>query len=61
MAIQLHLVLLLAWGVMIPVSVVTGWIDSIIFVSAVSIYANMATHWSAFQAAHAEREAKVHG
>ena len=53
---QLHLALLLFWAVMIPVSVWTGWIASVIFVSAVSLYANMATHWSAYQAAHAEKK-----
>lgn len=46
--------LTILWFVMIPVSIVTGWIESIIFVSAVSIYANMMGHWSTYQAARVE-------
>jgi hypothetical protein len=46
--------LTLAWLAMIPISIVTGWIESIVFVSAVSIYANMTGHWSAWQASRVE-------
>jgi hypothetical protein len=39
--------LFVIWLAMVPVSVATGWIYSIAFVSAASIYANAATHWAA--------------
>lgn len=51
---QLHLVLLAAWGATIPGAFVFGWWESVAFVSFASIYANMATHWSAWQATRAE-------
>lgn len=51
---NLHLVLTVAWAVMLPVAILTGWIASVAFISAISIYANVAGHWSAYQAARAE-------
>jgi hypothetical protein len=53
-AVTVHTVLLVVWGVMVPVSVVTEWIYAIAFTGAASIYANMATHWTGRQAALAE-------
>jgi hypothetical protein len=47
---RLNLLLAIAWGVMIPVSVATGWIYSIAFISAASIYANVASHVAAWRA-----------
>jgi hypothetical protein len=49
-----HAFLTIVWLVMIPVALATGWIYSIVFVSAISIYANVAGHFSAWQAARAE-------
>jgi len=46
--------LTIAWLVMIPVALITGWIESIVFVSAVSIYANMTGHLAAWQASRVE-------
>jgi hypothetical protein len=46
--------LTVAWFAMIPVAILTGWIESIVFVSAVSIYANMTGHLSAWAAARVE-------
>jgi hypothetical protein len=40
----------------IPAAFIFGWWESIAFVSFASIYANMATHWSAWQAARAEAQ-----
>lgn len=54
---RLHLCLLVCWLVMIPVAVVTGWLFSIAFISACSIYANAASHWSAFEGVRAEEQA----
>lgn len=50
----LHLVLTILWIVMIPVAIYTGWIESIVFVAAISIYANFAGHFAAFEAARSE-------
>jgi len=42
------------WIVMIPVSLVTGWINSITYVAALSLWALVSGHWSAWQAARVE-------
>lgn len=42
------------WLAMIPVSVITGWIHSVAYVSALSIWALVSGHWSAWQAARVE-------
>lgn len=44
------------WVVMIPVSIVTGWISSVTYVAALSIWALVSGHWSAWQAARVEAE-----
>lgn len=38
------------WITMVPISIYTGWISSIVFVSAVSIYANAISHLAAWRA-----------
>lgn len=55
---HLHGWLTVAWLVVIPVSIVTGWLYSLAFISAISIYANVAGHFSAWQAARAEEQAE---
>ena len=42
------------WIVMIPVSVVTGLVSSVAYVSALSLWALVSGHWSAWQAARVE-------
>jgi uncharacterized membrane protein YhaH (DUF805 family) len=42
--------LAVVWALMIPVSVATGWIYSLAFISAASIYANVASHVAAWRA-----------
>jgi hypothetical protein len=42
------------WIVMIPVSLVTGWISSVAFVAALSLWALVSGHWAAWQAARVE-------
>jgi hypothetical protein len=44
------------WVVMIPVSLVTGWVRSVVYVSALSLWALVSGHWSAWQAARVEVE-----
>jgi hypothetical protein len=42
------------WIAMIPISVVTGWISSVTYVAALSLWALVSGHWSAWQAARVE-------
>ena len=42
------------WIVMIPVSLVTGWISSVTYIAALSLWALVSGHWSAWQAARVE-------
>jgi hypothetical protein len=44
----------LFWIVMIPVSLVTHWVTSVVYVSALSLWALVSGHWSAWQAARVE-------
>src|SRR6266550_6259535 len=50
------------WILMIPLSIATHWINSITYVAALSLWALVSGHWSAWQAARVEvnqeREAK---
>jgi hypothetical protein len=46
--------LALFWVVMIPVSIWTGWITSVTYVAALSLWALVSGHWSAWQAARVE-------
>ena len=42
------------WLIMIPVSIVTHWISSVTYVAALSLWALVSGHWSAWQAARVE-------
>ena len=42
------------WIVMIPISIVTGWISSVTYVATLSLWALVSGHWSAWQAARVE-------
>jgi hypothetical protein len=42
------------WLLMIPVSFLMGWLDKVIYVSALSLWALVSGHWSAWQAARVE-------
>jgi cell division protein FtsB len=44
------------WITMIPVAIITGWIHSVAFISAISLWALVAGHWSTWQAARVEVE-----
>jgi hypothetical protein len=39
------------WLAMIPVSYELGWLKSVVYVSALSLWALVSGHWSAWQAA----------
>jgi hypothetical protein len=53
------------WIVMIPVSYSLGWLNSVVYVSALSLWALVSGHWAAWQAARVEvkqdAEAKKRG
>lgn len=51
-----HAVLTVLWLVVVPVSILTGWLWSIAFISACSIYANAAGHAAAWQASRGEEK-----
>jgi hypothetical protein len=42
------------WIAMIPISIATGWINSITYVASLSLWALVSGHWSASQAARVE-------
>jgi hypothetical protein len=44
------------WIVMLPVSMILGWLNSVVYVSALSLWALVSGHWSAWQAARVEVE-----
>ncbi|MDQ1540564.1 MAG: hypothetical protein QOH29_1290 [Actinomycetota bacterium] len=46
--------LTIGWLAMIPVSLATGWVKSVVYVSALSLWALVSGHWSAWQAARVE-------
>ncbi len=46
------------WIVMIPLSIITGWIHSVTYVAALSLWALVSGHWSAWQAARTEVKQK---
>jgi hypothetical protein len=47
------------WLVMIPVSILTHWISSVTYVAALSLWALVSGHWSAWQAARVEVNQEV--
>lgn len=50
----LHFGLLILWAVMFPVAELTGLKQSLPFVVGISLYANWATEFGAYQASRAE-------
>jgi len=42
------------WLTMIPVSILTGWVTSVTYVAALSLWALVSGHWSAYLAARVE-------
>jgi hypothetical protein len=42
------------WLAMMPISIATGWVKSVAYVSALSLWALVSGHWSAWQAARVE-------
>lgn len=50
---RIHLILTMVWAILV-VPTILWWKDSILFIGIVSVYANMISHWTAYQAARAE-------
>lgn len=50
---RIHLVLTLFW-LSLTVPTLLWWKDSIAFVAWISLYANVASHWAAYQGARSE-------
>jgi hypothetical protein len=42
------------WLLMIPAALAAGWVHSVAFISALSLWALVSGHWSAWQAARVE-------
>lgn len=53
---HLHAILTLLWA-LLAVPTVMWWRNSVAWVAAMSLYANVAGHWAAWQAARAEEHA----
>lgn len=49
-----HLILAVIWLILM-VPTVTVWKDSVMWVGIISVYANVVSHWGAYQAARAEK------
>lgn len=52
---KLHLTLTIVWGLLI-IPTVVWWSESILWIGLISVYANFASHWSAYQGTRAEEE-----
>jgi hypothetical protein len=46
--------LTVVWLVMVPVSYFAGWLDSVVYVSALSLWALVSGHWAAWMAGRVE-------
>ena len=53
---RFHLVMACVWAALL-VPTLLWWKSSILWVAAMSLYANIASHWGAYQGARAERRA----
>lgn len=51
---RLHAVLTLAWLIFLPVAILTPLRYSVPLLVGISVYANVAGHWAAYQAAKAD-------
>lgn len=50
---RVHLSLTVIWAIL-AVPTVIWWSESILWVALISVYANVAAHWSAYQGSRAE-------
>ena len=52
---RFHLLMVFVWAALL-LPTVLWWKDSVFWVALMSLYANLVGHWSAYQAAHAEKK-----
>jgi hypothetical protein len=55
---RIHFGLAIVWGLMLPVAIYTGWLFSVAFISAVTIYDTLGFHITAMQSARATEAAE---
>lgn len=58
-ASRIHAGGVLFWIAVVPVSIATGWVEAVPYVSALSIAALALAHWSAREATTAQRDLEV--
>lgn len=56
---QLNGWLVIVWLIVMPISIITGLWHQIAYVSVLSIYANVATHWGGWAAAKSDPKAEL--
>jgi hypothetical protein len=54
---RFHAAMTVFWLLMLAPALLF-WKDSVLFVILISLWANVASHWASFQAAHAEKRVK---
>lgn len=53
---KFHGYMTIFWVVMVPISLFLGWLESVVYVSALSIWALVASHWAAWQSSRVEEK-----
>jgi hypothetical protein len=57
---RFHAAMTVFW-LLLTIPALIWWKESILYVILLSQWANLASHWSGFQAAHAEKRVKENG
>ena len=57
---RIHLTLTIGWGLAV-IPTLLWWRHSILWVAFMSLWANVGTHWGAYQGARAETAARENG
>jgi len=55
--VRIHTLMAVVWSLAV-IPTLLWWRDSVLWVAFMSLYANIAAHWSAREGARAEREAE---
>lgn len=48
-----------AWAVLVPIAYTLGWLQSVVFVSLLSLWALVESAWAAFRANEGKRLARI--
>ena len=54
-----HAATTIGWALMVPIAWWLGWLESLVFISACSIYANFASHLAAWLADETKRLSRI--